>query len=170
MKPKYDVILITGKTGVGKSKLIASVFTGEGILLLDPLVNPIENWLWPDPKTTKTIVIDHALHLDKEILNEVIGWCKWKGVALWIAEQNISELRTRGIQLDGGVFELNLVYKSEREREGAVRDHRGIALAKQLHKTNCATQAISPEMLDTVLDNTSTRIVLQPDSALKGSI
>lgn len=177
MKPKYDVIFITGKTGAGKSKLIASVFIEEGVLLLDPLVSSVEKWVCPDSEKIRTIVIDHALNLDMKVLNDVIGWCKWKGVALWIAEQNISELRSLGIQFEGEVFELNLVYKFERVKAGAKADNResvsynsGVVLAKQLHSKNCAAQAISPELLDTVLDNTSTRIVFQPDSALKGSI
>lgn len=150
MNEGFDIILITGKTGAGKSKLVSSVLTEHGTLILDPLMNPVNSWNAPDPKNTNTIAIDHAYYLNYEILNEIIEWCNWNKIPLWIIEQNISELQSNGVRLIGKIFELNLVNVEQEETLTNVAKNyvstkldTGITLARQLYKTNSFLEALA---------------------------
>ncbi|WP_368929287.1 hypothetical protein [Alcaligenes faecalis] len=143
MNEAYDIILITGRTGTGKSKLVSSVHTELGTLIFDPLINPVNSWKAPDAKFTNAIAIDHAYYLNHEILNEIIVWCKWKNIQLWISEQNISELQANGVRLIGKIFELNLVNDETEEILNNIAENHvsttldtGIVLARQLYKNN----------------------------------
>lgn len=143
MNEAYDIILITGRTGTGKSNLVSTVLTEHGTLVLDPLINPVDSWNAPDPKFTNAIAIDHAYYLNQEVLNEIIVWCKWKNIQLWISEQNISELQANGVRLIGKIFELNLVNDETEEILNNIAINHvsttldtGIVLARQLYKNN----------------------------------
>lgn len=178
MKPEFDAILITGDTGSGKSELLSAVLTDDRIAWLDPLKSRVENWFGPDPKDAKVVVVDHALDIDSKILNEIIVWCKWKGLVLWIAEQSSTELQSKSMRLLGNVFELNLVSCEEEVFTVITKNHvkatlkTGIELAQQLHRKSFTGQALlmstlgvepSDEVCDVVLANVSTRITLQPE-------
>ena len=107
-------IVITGRTGVGKSRLLAKLASSSRIAFVDPLANPPLGWLRPDPASCAGVVVDHAYHLANamDTMAEIVAWCEQQSVPLWIAEQRLADLRAKGIELQG-TFELNLLYPDE---------------------------------------------------------
>ena len=132
-------IAITGRTGVGKSRLLSLLHSPQTTAVVDPLATPPCAWVVPDPKSCGAVVIDHAFQLDnaKEVVAEIRAWCEQHGVSLWIAELSMLDLYSIGIELPEDTFEINLLYPNEEpdmersDKRVSVTRKDGIALAKQ---------------------------------------
>jgi hypothetical protein len=99
----------------------------------------VRTWATPDPAVCKGVAIDHAYWLEdaKEEVAEILAWCENNDVPLWVAEQNLMDLGSKGVVLPEDAFELHLLHPDESD-DSELSDKRvsvtlesGIKFAKQ---------------------------------------
>lgn len=93
--PKSRTLVITGKTGSGKSHYVASFLNAY---VIDPLQEPTPNrsQIWQHPAldaTVDMVVFDHVHNL-KDSTQQILAahaWCMQYGKPLWLVLQSIKD-------------------------------------------------------------------------------
>lgn len=113
-------VLVTGPTGVGKSRLLARLAAERGMPVVDPLATPPMLWVAPDPVRCVGVVIDHAWWLDPYEYRDICAWCEIHEVDLWLAETARSDLEQKGMHLPVDTFEIKLAPTGATASNGSV--------------------------------------------------
>lgn len=117
-----SILLITGISGVGKTKLLSQCSKqpiGARMYLVDPLSDRINQWQWPDPEEYELISFDHisSLHSARSQIEQAIEWCHENNKPLWLVEQTREDILATGVDLGEDVFEITLMGK---EYQGSI--------------------------------------------------
>ncbi|WP_423383442.1 hypothetical protein [Burkholderia sp. LMG 32019] len=104
-----QIILITGETGIGKSRLLTDVATHHKMVVVDPLAEGKNTWIEP-PKSSRGVVIAHLSYLqDANVaVSAATAWCKEHAGRLWLCDVWRLHVEEAGIALPSDAIELHL--------------------------------------------------------------
>lgn len=104
-----QTILITGNTGVGKSRLLCALAMQHQVAVIDPLVEARGIWMEP-AVSSRGVAIDHFSYLDeaKDIVAAATAWCEQYAVDLWLCDFSLMDFERKGITVPADAIELHL--------------------------------------------------------------
>ncbi len=113
-----NVLFITGKTGVGKSSLVAEAQkSGARVLVVDCLAPGGAKFAEPNPKDVDVVAVDHVSCAEGRGVAEVqaaINWAQRNDKPLWLIDMDTRFIEQKiGLCLDRGDAELHLTMNAE---------------------------------------------------------
>ena len=95
-----NVLLLSGRTGTGKSTFLANAARGSRIVRFDCLDPLGQSWLAPQNDACDVLAIDHPEALTHcELIATATAWCTQHCKPLWLLVQDRRDLEWLGVEL-----------------------------------------------------------------------
>lgn len=116
-------ILITGATGIGKSRLVSTLAGRHKFAIFDAVRATAREWVAPEPDACPGVVIDHIHLVDdaRNIVPTASTWCERHSVPLWLVGTSRGELEAMGIDIPRDTIELHLQTEEAKAQPAAQR-------------------------------------------------
>lgn len=105
-------LVITGKTGSGKSKLLNSCkhVLGGRLVCVDPLNTAPLRWTEPISAKITAVVLDHvySFETNSEVLGAAINWCNEHEKLLILSEINLEDFSRKNISLPNDFIHVDM--------------------------------------------------------------
>jgi hypothetical protein len=95
-----NVLILSGRTGIGKSTLVANAARNARIVRFDCIEPHGQSWLAPHDDACDVLAIDHPEALTHcELIATAMAWCKQHSKPLWLLMQDRRDLDWLGVEL-----------------------------------------------------------------------
>jgi len=104
-----QTILVTGATGVGKSRLLSRLASEHNLAVIDAFVQGRNTWVEPHTYA-RGVAIDHIGNLvdAKAIVAAAAEWCAKHSAKLWLCDMWRGMLESQGVTIPHDAVELHL--------------------------------------------------------------